>query len=107
MSKDTQNDKLSRSNLSILIQIVTGQNSLNYLTSKIVPAYTDQCRFCEEEEETFIHLLNECPVFYQQRQDILSNQPIINSDNWKPKALIKFVKNTQILEALLENRDVY
>ena len=99
--------RLSRSNLSVLIQIVTGQNSLNYLTSKIVPEHTDQCRFCEEEEETFMHLLNECPVFHTLRQDLLSGQPINNTLDWKPKTIIKFAHNHQIMEALMENKGEY
>ena len=99
--------QLSRSNLSILIQIVTGQNSLNYLTSKIVPMHTDQCRFCEEDEETFIHLLNECPVFNTMRHELLQDEPIINTIDWKPKTILKFAHNPQIMEALLENRGEY
>ena len=99
--------KLSRSNLSILIQIVTGQNSLNYLTSKIVPTHTDQCRFCEEEEETFIHLLNECPVFNTIRQELLQDEPIISTTDWKPKTILKFAHNPQIMEALMENKGEY
>ena len=54
LHKDTT--KLSRSALATLIKVVTGQNNLNYLTHIIFPEHTDQCRFCEEEDETFIHL---------------------------------------------------
>ena len=83
------------------------QYSLNYLTNKIIPTHTDQCRFCEEEEETFIHLLNECPVFYNTRQELLMGETITNTPNWKPKTLLKFAKEPQIIEALLENRGEY
>ena len=100
-------NKLSRSELSLLIQIITGQNSLNYTTSKILPGHTDQCRFCEEDEETFIHLLNECPVFHELRQELLFGAAIQNTCVWKPKIILKFAKNTQILEALLENTGKY
>ena len=100
-------NKLSRSNLSLLIQIVTGQNSLNYLTNKINPSHTDQCRYCEEEEETFIHILNECPVFHELRQNLLRGIPIENTNNWKPLTILKFAKEPQIMEALLENRGEY
>ena len=44
--------------------------------------HTDQCRFCEEED-TFIHLLDECPVFYTMRQELLHGEPIINTTGWK------------------------
>ena len=92
-------NKLSRSDLS--------QNSLNYTTSKIIPNYTDQCRFCEEEEETFIHLINECPVFHELRQELLFGATIQNTCDWKPKQVLQFAKNPQIMEALLENTSIY
>ena len=69
--------------------------------------HTDQCRYCEEDEETFIHILNECPVFHTLRQDLLRGIPIENTGDWKPLTLLKFAKEPQILEALLENRGEY
>ena len=69
--------------------------------------HTDQCRFCEEDEETFIHLLNECPVFNTMRQELLQDEPIINTIEWKPKTILKFANNPQIMDALLENRGEY
>ena len=48
------------------IECTTGHNNLNYLQSKICPEdVSELCRFCEEEPETFDHLLNECPCFHQ------------------------------------------
>ena len=56
--------KLSRSQMSRLIELITEQNNLNYVQSKVNPGLVDGlCRFCEEEDETFAHLLNECPCF--------------------------------------------
>ena len=98
---------MSRSNLSLLIQVVTGQNNLNYLTHKINPNYTDLCRFCEEEEETFIHIVNECPVFYSRQMELFEGKPIINSIEWKPKTLLKFAKDSAIFEALTDNTEKY
>ena len=92
--------KLSRSALSTLIKIVTGQNNLNYLTHKIFPTHTDQCRFCEEEDETFIHLINECPVFYSLRLSLLNGDPIVGTVDWEPKKLVRFAQNSSIEDAL-------
>ena len=68
-----------------------GAVCLNYLQSKI---YSEDvsvlCRLCEEESETFDHLLNECPCFQQARFDILHNQPIINTTKWDSADIIKF-----------------
>ena len=95
-----QTAKLSRSSLSTLIKIVTGQNNLNYLTNIIFPELSDQCRFCEEEEETFIHLLNECPVFYQHRLALLNGATVVGTVDWKPHLLVKFAQHPSIEEAL-------
>ena len=62
--------RLSRSSLATLVKVVTGQNNLNYLTTIIFPKISGLCRFCEGEDETFIHLVNECPVFLGIRTEI-------------------------------------
>ena len=92
--------QLSRSSLSTLIKIVTGQNNLNYLTNKIFPELTDQCRFCEEEEETFIHLLNECPVFNTFRNDLLKGSLVVGTVDWDPRVLVRFAQHPDIELAL-------
>ena len=66
-TKYKQTSRLARTQLMLLIQIVTGQNKLNYLSHKINPNISELCRFCEEEPETFIHILSECPVFTELR----------------------------------------
>ena len=68
--------KLSRSQMRRLLELITGQNNLNYVQSKIYPGQvSDLCQFCEEEE-TFAHILNECPCFIIARREILKNKPI-------------------------------
>ena len=63
----------------------------------------DLCRFCEEEDETFDHLIKECPCFYLDRVDLLQNQPIVNTTDWKPKTLLKFAEIDTIKNALSYN----
>ena len=58
--------KLTRKQTSLYVELITGQNNLNYVQSKI-KEISPECRFCEEEDETFPHILNECPVFRQRR----------------------------------------
>ena len=83
--------KLGRCRLRRLIEIITGHNNLNYPQSKIYPNdVSELCRFCEEEDETFEHLLNECPCFLIDRRDIILNNPIVNTLDWKPNTLLKF-----------------
>ena len=93
--------KLSRSQMRRLLELITGQNNLNYVQSKIYPGVVSElCRFCEEEDETFAHLLNECPCFLTARRDILKNVPIINTLKWKPQTLLAFSNIESIDEAL-------
>ena len=74
-----------------LLELITGQNNLNYVQSKIYPGEVSElCRFCEEEEETFEHLIIECPCFITYRRDIIKNRPIIKTLNWKAKTLLQF-----------------
>ena len=86
-----------------LLELITGQSNLNYIQNKIYPEdRSPLCRFCEEEEEdeTFEHLLNECPCFITYRRDLLQNKPIINTLDWKPQTLLAFSYIPQIDEAL-------
>ena len=93
--------KHSSRNLRLLIEAITGQNNLNYLQSKINP-HTDPslCRFCEEEDETFIHLINDCPCFLSLQRDLFAYKEIHNTLNWDPKLLLRFIHHLPILEAL-------
>ena len=89
-----------------LIELITGQNNLNYIQSKIFPGIISElCRFCEEEDETFEHLINECPCFNTYRREILLNTPIIKTLNWKPKVLLDFSYIPAIEEALRHEGD--
>ena len=91
-SKSKEILTLSRSQVKRLIEIITGQNNLNYVQSKIHPdQISELCRFCEEEDETIAHLLNECPCFLTQRREILFNKQIIKTLKWKAKILLKFL----------------
>ena len=73
---------LSRGQMHRLIELITAIIILITYKVKLIlstsPLYV--CRFCEEEDETFAHLLNECPCFLTYRRDILLNKPIIK--NW-------------------------
>ena len=94
-------DSLARIDRAIFIQAITGQNNLNYLNHLIVDSLTPLCRFCEEDDETFHHLLEECPVFLHQRMDIfLDKSP---TDTWTPNKIIKFVRIPDIYLAFTTN----
>ena len=74
---------------------------MNYLTNIIFPDLTDLCRFCEEEQETFIHLINECPDFRERRTELFKDQIIENSLDWDPAIIVEFAHHPPIAEALI------
>ena len=60
-----QNSK--RSGLTKLISLATGFNCLSYMQFNISPL----CRLCNEANETFWHLLTECPWLKTYTEDTL------------------------------------
>ena len=52
---------LARSQLSVVLKLITGHNALAYHASKIDPEIDDTCSLCQEEKETFHHFITECP----------------------------------------------
>ena len=79
-----QTDKIL-AQLTLLFQLVKGQN---YLTIKVNPHQTGECRFYKKNEETFLHIISECPVFtelllqmFQTRHLALLNIKIGNHAN--------------------------
>jgi ribonuclease HI len=80
---------LSKSSLSRLIQLITGHNFLSYFQFKLDPTINPLCRMCSEENETFYHLLIDCPALVMLRREMFLDQPPI-TDSWKPWELINF-----------------
>ena len=80
---------LSKSSLSRLIQLITGHNFLSYFQFKLDPTINPLCRMCSEENETFHHLLTDCPALAMMRRDMFLDKPPAR-DNWKPRELINF-----------------
>ena len=92
---------LPRGQMRRLIELITGQNNLNHVQSKIDPIeISPYCRFCGEEDETPEHLLNECPCFLSYKQNILQNKPIINTLDWKLQKLLELSYIPEMDQAL-------
>ena len=89
--------KINRIELSRYIKLITGHNGLFYFKSKIDRDISPICRFCLEDDETFHHLVTNCP---RHRNNIFLDEiPDFNS-NWAVRALISFSNLTGIGEAL-------
>ena len=80
---------LSKSSLSRLIQLITGHNFLSYFQFKLDPTINPLCRMCEEANETFYHLLIDCPALEVKRREWFLDQPPV-TDNWKPGELLSY-----------------
>ena len=82
-----------------LIELITGQNNLNYVQNKVSGGLISElCRFCEEEDETFEHLLNGCPSFTTYRREILENK--VKTLDRKATSILQFANISAIDEAL-------
>ena len=89
---------LARSQLSTLVQITTGHNSLAYPASKEDPTIDPLCCLCSEEPETFLHFLTNCPRLRLTR-DMTSNTDF-NSETWTPECVLELAK-VPTIDALL------
>ena len=95
--------KKSRKQTTLWVEIITGQNNLNYIQSK-VKDISPTCRFCEEDDETFSHLLNECPCFMELRCDILHSRATAIED-WTMDDIFRFANHKSIKFALSFQQD--
>ena len=82
--------KLARSQLSRLVEITTGHNSLAYHASKQDPSIDPLCSLCEESTETFFHFITECPRLRETRVDIFPGG--YEEDTWATGGLLEFAR---------------
>ena len=80
---------ISRSHLTGLISIITGFNCLSYIQLKVNPTINPLCRLCGEDNETFWHLISDCPTLPSYRNDTFLDTPP-QQDNWKVKQIMHF-----------------
>ena len=87
--------KLNRNNLGMMVQVITGHNSLQ---RHLGLCYSDEeptCRQCCEEEETSWHLIAECPAWSRTRNDILGNFSLGSPPKSTSKVL-RFLRETSM-----------
>ena len=92
--------KLPRGKLTLLIRAITNHNFLGAHQHNIDPDISKCCRFCEEEVETFAHLIHDCPALRLTRQDIYLDNPPLPGEPWNVKNLVKFIMTNGVFEAL-------
>ena len=92
--------KLGRLELSRFIKIITGHNGLFYFKNKIDKDINAICRFCLEQDETFYHLITECPAHRVARTDIFLDQIPYTDTNWSVRDLLNFSYSAGVREAI-------
>ena len=65
--------------------------------------YSSLCRFCKEEDGTFAHIVEDCPVFNTMRLGILGVRGEVRPAEIAPRRILEFVLVSQVWEALEEN----
>ena len=92
--------RLSRGYLTIMVQAITGHNFLGKHQNRIDPVISKVCRFCEQEEETFHHLLTECEPLTQTRTDIFLDRQHPTDNSWSIFKIKSFILEPRIFDAL-------
>ena len=85
---------LSRGELSMLLQFVTGHNYLRYHLYNTGRADNPMCRLCHEEKETAWHIMAECPRLFFVRAEHLCAMELDHMPH--PRALLNFLKSPTI-----------
>ena len=93
--------RLGRSDITLFIHAITGHNNLNYMNSIIILYYTSTCRFCEEEDETFDHIYEDCPALWRERKEILEDKTGFH--NWTVDKVVKMAKIESVEQAMTTN----
>ena len=95
---------LCRADLSLLIKAITGQNFLSYHQSQINIEISKLCRLCEQEDETFIHLVDNCPRLEQTKKDIFLDKIMGQDHSWSIRRLMNFIQ-VPIIHRMLTAKD--
>ena len=68
--------------------------------NRIGEAVAPECRLCEEEFETFIHLVTTCPRLRLSRIEHLGIDNLEHDNGWKIRDILKYIQSTTIYEML-------
>lgn len=102
--KESKNlSKLNRSDLGILVQMITGHNRLNRHEALVNQEGDPSCRLCLEEEETAWHLIGECPALWFNREQAFGSKFLDLNPEWNTFQMLRFAKWTNLKQ--LNNRE--
>ena len=81
---------LARLELGRFVRLITGHNNLNYFQHRLGLWGTNACRFCESAAETFIHLMEACPRWWQTRTEYFLDNTPSNDMRWSVRSLLDY-----------------
>ena len=94
---------LTRPELGLFVQMITGHNFLNKHEAKINLEVDPTCRFCGEERETSFHIIGTCPSFWRVRRECFETHELDSlSPEWQFFQFLKFLRLSKMKE--LNNR---
>ena len=98
--------KLSRTDLGLMIQLLTGHNRLGYHKAKVDPSLDPTCRFCKCGPESTWHIVCDCPSLMDWRLQSFKQHLIREKcPKWELKQFINFVRMAK-LEELNKGDDI-
>ena len=86
--------------VQLLARAITGHNFLAKHQNRIGEAVAPECRLCEEDFETFIHLVTNCPRLRLSRLEYLGIDNLEHDDGWKIRDILKYIQSTSIYKML-------
>ena len=90
---------LKRREVRLLCRVLCCQNDLKSHLYRIGRAPDPLCRFCMEEEETTVHVIEKCPILVPKRQRILGSPDISLRELIEDvdiKSILKFITELEI-----------
>jgi ribonuclease HI len=97
--------KFGRSRVGTIVRAITGHNGLRYFRSKVDGTLDPTCRFCEEENETFWHLVAECPVFINKSREVMISG--VTTDSWAVHEVVEFLEYKKIAVAFEDCDEIW
>ena len=83
-----------------MVRAKSGHNFLGKHQNRIDPEISKVCRFCEQEEETFYHLLTECEPLTLIHKNIYLDKAHPTDNSWSISKLKTFILDPKIFDAM-------
>ena len=100
LNKKTSSEliRLSRADLGLMVQLLSGHNRLKYHQFKVDPNVDPTCRKCKGGIESTKHLFGDCPMIMDWREEIFGRQELEDYPVWNLTQFINFMRKAKIDE---------